>query len=53
MYEAFRKQEALSGETLRDFERAHPDASERFAVINRLKAMAAGNGDTLNMVKQK
>ena len=53
VYEAFRKQEALSGETLRDFERAHPDASERFAVINRLKAMAAGNGDTLNMVKQK
>ncbi len=53
VYEAFRKQEALSGEELRDFERAHPDASERFAMINRLKALAAGNGDALNMVKLK
>ena len=53
VYEAFRKQEPLSGEALRDFERAHPDTSERFAVINRLKALAAGNGNALNMVKQK
>ena len=52
VYEAFRKREALSPDLLRDFEKTHPDSRERYALINRLKAAAAGNREALEMLRE-
>ena len=51
VYEAFRKRETLSSDMLREFEEAHPDGKERYAMINRLKAAAAGNREALDMLR--